>query len=88
MEFKVFDPQSRRLVAKVHLNGYNIAPGGPLGQAGAMRSFTVVEGSVQAHWAAQHPLILQEGEVEGREAPIRIAALPAEKGAIGFIEFL
>ena len=88
MEFKVFDPQSRRLVAKVHLNGHNIEPGGPLGQAGAMRSFTIVEGSVQTHWAAQHPLILQENDEEAREAPVRIAALPAETGAIGFIEFL
>ena len=88
MDFKVYDPQSRRLVAKVHLNGHNIEPGGPLGQAGAMRSFTIVEGSVFAHWAAQHPLILKQVKDDGREAPIRIAALPAEQGESGFIEFL
>lgn len=86
MDFKVLDPQSRQLIAKVHLNGHNIEPGGPLGQAGAMRSFTILEGSVYTHWAAQHPLILSQED--GREAPVRVAALPAEKGAMGFIEFL
>ena len=86
MEFNVLDPKSRKPVAQVHLNGYNIEPGGPLGQGGAMRSFTLLQGTVHNFWYLQQPLILQRGD--GREATVRIAALPAEAGETGFIEFL
>jgi hypothetical protein len=86
MEFAVLDPQTNRKLARVYLNGHVIQAGGPLGQAGAMRSFTLLEGSLRDQWAYQRPLILRKED--GREAAIRIAALPVEEGEVGFVEFL
>ncbi len=86
MEFTVFDPRTRKPIAQVYLNGYSIEPGGPLGRSGAMRSFTLLKGSLREQWAVQQLLVLKnEG---GREASIRIAALPIEEGEAGFVEFL
>jgi len=86
MEFAVLDPQTNRKLASVYLNGHVIQAGGPLGQAGAMRSFTLLEGSLRDQWAYHRPLILRKED--GREAAIRIAALPVEEGEVGFVEFL
>lgn len=86
MEFAVLDPRTDRELARVCLNGHVIRPGGPLGQSGAMRSFTLLRGSLRDQWAHQHPLILRKED--GREAAIRIAALPVEDGEAGFVEFL
>ena len=86
MKLAILNPQTRTEVAQVHLNGHAIEPGGPLGQAGAMRSFTILKGSVRDHWANQQPLVLQKDD--GQQAPVRIAALPVEEGEMGFIEFL
>jgi hypothetical protein len=86
MEFKVLDPQTQELLARVRLNGYSIEAGGPLGRLGAMRSFTLLEGSLRAQWAGQQQLLLKE--LDGRQVSIRIAALPVEEGDVGFVEFL
>ncbi len=86
MHFSVVDPKSRRQIAQIHLNGHTIESGGPLGLAGAMRSFTLLKGSVWSHWSTQQPVLLRFED--GREAPVRIAALPAEEGEAGFVEFL
>ena len=86
MEFEVFDPQTQELLARVRLNGYSIKAGGPLGRSGAMRSFTLLEGSLRIQWAGQQQLLLKESD--GRQGFIRIAALPVEEGEIGFVEFL
>ena len=89
MEFKVLDPQTQEMLARVHLNGYSIEAGGPLGRSGAMRSFTMLEGSLRAQWASQQQLFLEESkELDGRQVPIRIAALPVEEGDVGFVEFI
>lgn len=86
MEFTVLDPRTQKLIAQVYLNGYAIEPGGPLGRSGAMRSFTLLKGSLRDQWAFQQLLILRSES--GREATIRIAALPIEEGEAGFVEFL
>jgi len=86
MELTVLDPQTRKPIAQVYLNGHRIESGGPLGQSGAMRSFTFLKGSLREQWAAQQQLVLRKAD--GREAPVRIAALPVEEGESGFIEFL
>ncbi len=89
MELKVLDPQTQELLARVRLNGYSIEAGGPLGRSGAMRSFTLLEGSLRAQWAGQQQLLLKEcKELDGRQVFIRIAALPVEEGDVGFVEFL
>ena len=89
MEFEVFDPQTQELLARVRLNGYSIKAGGPLGRSGAMRSFTLLEGSLRAQWGSQQQLLLKElEELDGRQVPIRIAALPVEEGDVGFVEFI
>ena len=86
MEFAVLDPQSERQVARVHLNGYSIESGGPLGRSGAMRSFTLISGSLRSAWSSQQQLLLR---VAGdKRIPIRVAALPVEEGEVGFVEFL
>jgi hypothetical protein len=86
MEFEVLDPQTQELLARVRLNGYSIKAGGPLGRSGAMRSFTLLEGSLRTQWAVQQQLLLKESS--GRRGFVRIAALPVEEGEIGFVEFL
>ena len=86
MEFAVLDPQTEKQVARVHLNGHSIESGGPLGQSGAMRSFTLLTGSLRAAWSTHRQLLLSVSE--DRNIPIRIAALPVEEGEIGYVEFL
>ncbi len=86
MEFAVLDPRTDRELARIHLNGHVIQPGGPMGQAGAMRSFTLLTGSLRDQWAHQRPLILRKGD--GREIAVRIAALPVDDGEAGFVEIL
>ena len=86
MEFAVLDPKTEKQVARVHLNGYSIESGGPLGRSGALRSFTLLTGSLRRAWSSQQQLMLKVAE--DREIPIRIAALPVEEGEVGFVEFL
>ena len=86
MQVDVYDPLLEQVIAKLYLNGHSIAAGGPLGKSGAMRSFSLVQGSLIDQWDVQRSLVLR-GE-DGAEANIRIAALPAEEGETGFIEFL
>ena len=86
MEFDVLDPRTERPVARVHLNGYSIESGGPLGRSGAMRSFTLLNGSLRAAWSTQQQLFLRV--TDEKKIPIRIAALPIEDGEVGFVEFL
>jgi hypothetical protein len=86
MEFAVLDPKTDRQIARVHLNGYSIESGGPLGRSGAMRSFTLLVGSLRSAWSNQQQLFLKIAE--DKRIPIRIAALPVEEGEVGFVEFL
>ena len=86
MEFTLIDQKTRKPVAKVLFSGYRIAAGGPLGQSGALRSFTLLDGDVDQYWALRQPLILRRDD--GRQTNVRIAALPVEDGENGFIEFL
>ncbi|MDJ0752007.1 MAG: hypothetical protein QNJ45_00700 [Ardenticatenaceae bacterium] len=81
----VFD-EEKNSIAKIILNGYNIAAGGPLGKNGAMRSFKMVEGNLFTEWSLGKRLEVKSED--GRTATIRIAAHPAEQGATGFVEFL
>ena len=76
----------KKKVARIALNGYNVASGGPLGRSGALRSFRFLEGDLWDQWAAQQPIELQAED--GRTIEARVAAFPAEKDAFGFIEFL
>lgn len=78
--------QDKEPVARIILNGYNIAAGGPLGKLGAMRSFKVVEGDLFEAWSLG--TLLTVHAEDGRTATIRIAAHPAESGSAGFVEFL
>ncbi len=82
----VYEAESSKPVAKIILNGYNIAAGGPLGKSGAMRSFKLIDGDL---WEAWHlGKFLHVRAEDGRSGVIRIAAHPAEDGASGFVEFL
>lgn len=83
---EVFHLQSKP-VAKIMLNGQNIAEGaGALYQAGAMRSFKLVDGDVYEYWRDQTPLTIKDDK--GNMTTIRIFALPAEDGEIGFVEYV
>lgn len=73
-------------VAKIILNGYNIAAGGPLGKSGVMRSFKMIEGDLFSAWSLG--TLLTVCVEDGRTATIRIAAHPAESNSSGFVEFL
>ena len=85
-ELIIFDVEQDKLVATVILNGYNIEAGGPLGQHGMMRSFSIQSGNLFDQWSLQQILHLRDPQ--GREAQIRIAALPVEDDGYGLIEFL
>lgn len=82
----IYNNLDGKKLARVILNGYNIAAGGPLGRTGVMRSFKIVEGTLWDEWNLGHPLRLKAED--GREATARIAAHPVEAGATGLIEFL
>ena len=86
LQFQLLDTAGHDPIAQVHLNGYSIEAGGPLGISGAMRSFTILEGSVRQHWRSGQPLILFGGD--GKQALVKIAALPVEEGEVGIMEFL
>lgn len=73
-------------VARIALNGYNIQAGNVFGRSGAMRSFKVVSGDLWELWDQQTPVVIQDEH--GNRSTIRIFALPAEKHASGFVEFL
>lgn len=82
----VYSKTSKKPIAQIVLNGYNISAAQSLGEQGAMRSFSVDNGDLWDHWARQESLLLHDEN--GREAPIKIAALPAEEDGFGLIEFL
>jgi hypothetical protein len=81
----VYDNKNKPL-ATVSLNGHNIAPGGPLGRAGSMRSFRLLEGELWESWNQQTVLLMRDND--GHESAVRIFALPAEAESSGFIEFV
>jgi hypothetical protein len=83
---KIYDDQSRVVVAQVILNGYDIRAGETTVPHGAMRSFKIVNGDLWEHWNLQSPLVLSNDE--GQEAPVKVAALPADADSFGLIEFL
>lgn len=68
------------------LNGYNILAGGPLGLAGKMRSFKLLQGDLVDPWQTGSLLSLQDDA--GREMTIRIAALPVDEDSAGLVEFV
>jgi len=82
----VYSKTSKKPIAHIVLNGYNISASKSLGKQGAMRSFSVNSGDLWDPWSLQEALILHDES--GRQAPIKIAALPAEEDGFGLIEFL
>ncbi|MBN1314761.1 MAG: hypothetical protein JXA42_04815 [Anaerolineales bacterium] len=90
MENKVIlealDPKSKKPIAQVVLNGYNIQAGGPLGGAGPMRSFAIMRGSLYEYWSNQLPIMLSDDN--GLHVYVRVAALPVERGGMGLFEAL
>ena len=80
--------EKSKTVARIALNGYNIRSGGPLGSAGAMRSFRVLQGgpTLWQYWQVQRLFTVSAEDGQMREA--RVAAYPAEEDGFGFIEFL
>lgn len=82
----VYSKTSKKPIARIILNGYNISAAKSLGQQGAMRSFSVDNGDLWDQWSRQDTLVLHDEN--GRQNPIKIAALPAEEDGFGLIEFL
>lgn len=82
----IFAGDQKTELARIVLNGYNIAAGGPLGLSGALRSFKLLNGDLYPAWINGSQLVVRSED--GRTAAVRIAAYPADKGASGFIEFL
>lgn len=83
---EVFKTEKQRPLAKVVLNGYNIESKDALGRHGAMCSFKIVDGDLWDEWNAQSQLVLRT--IEGKEAAIKVTALPAEEDSYGLLEFL
>lgn len=86
VEFTAIDPRTQKPVAQVVLNGYNIQAGGPLGNAGPMRSFEIKKGSLYSFWTCQTPILLKHEN--GMQIYVRVAALPVEHGGMGLLEAL
>ena len=82
----VYGNQTKALVARISLNGYDIKAGGVFPSTGAMRSFVLVEGDLWDQWNAVESLTLVNEE--GRQVAVRVAALPVEENGYGLIEFL
>jgi hypothetical protein len=84
VKLTALDPKTKKPVAQVILNGYNIQAGGPLGGAGPMRSFAIIRGSLYDYWANQAPIMLKHDN--GLQVFVRVAALPVERGEMGLFE--
>lgn len=82
----VYDSKKNKPIAHIILNGRNLEAGGPLGYSGAMRSFKIVQGDLWEFWNLH--VVLTIRDEAGREARIRVAALPLEKENLGFVEFV
>ncbi|RMG92600.1 MAG: hypothetical protein D6706_16580 [Chloroflexi bacterium] len=80
----VYDKQTRKMIARITLNGYNI-PSGAAGR-GAMRSFHLVAGDLWNYWHYQQPVVLTLPN--GKYRLVRVAAIPADEESAGLIEFL
>jgi hypothetical protein len=85
-QLEVFKSENKRPLAKVILNGYNIESKDAMGRHGAMCSFKIVDGDLWDEWNAQTHLVLRTNE--GKEATIKVTALPAESDSYGLIEFI
>lgn len=83
---EVYQPTSKKRIARVVLNGYNIEQENSLGKHGALCSFKVVEGDLWHEWHGQHILILKT--LEGQQADIKITAMPSDRESYGLIEFI
>lgn len=84
VKLTAIDPKTKKPIAQVILNGYNIQAGGPLGSAGPMRSFEIIRGSLFDYWANQLPIMLKHDS--GLQVFVRVAALPVEQGGMGLFE--
>ncbi|MBN1314764.1 MAG: hypothetical protein JXA42_04830 [Anaerolineales bacterium] len=84
VKLTAIDPKTKKPIAQVILNGYNIKAGGPLGGSGPMRSFAIIRGSLYDYWANQVPIMLKHDN--GLQVYVRVAALPVERGEMGLFE--
>lgn len=85
-QLEVYKSEIKRPLAKVVLNGYNIESKDALGRHGAMCSFKIIDGDLWDEWHDQTHLVLRTKE--GKEATIKVTALPAEEDSYGLIEFI
>lgn len=85
-QLEVFKSENKRPLAKVVLNGYNIESKDALGRHGAMCSFKIIDGDLWDEWHDQTHLVLRTQE--GKEATIKVTALPAEEDSYGLLEFI
>ncbi|MBE2224208.1 MAG: hypothetical protein IAF02_21900 [Anaerolineae bacterium] len=82
----VYGKSTKNRVARISLNGYDIAAGGIFPSTGSMRSFVLVDGDLWDQWNAVESLTLVNED--GTKTTIRVAALPVEDDGYGLIEFL
>lgn len=82
----VYKTAKAKPIATVVLNGYNIESKSALGRHGAMCSFKIIEGDLWQEWNEQEHLVLRT--TAGKEAAVKVTALPAEADSYGLIEFL
>lgn len=75
-----------KTIARIILNGRNIAEGTVFGRSGAMRSFKLMKGRLWDHWYTQTPVDVWDAS--GNYARARIYALPTSREGTGFIEFI
>ena len=85
-QLEVYKSENERPLAKVVLNGYNIESKNALGRHGAMCSFKIIDGDLWDEWQDQAHLVLRTQE--GKEATIKVTALPAEEDSYGLLEFI
>ncbi len=84
----LYDADSGNPIAKISLNGYTIRPGGPVHLSGAMRSFKLIDGTVndlRDYWQRQALMGLH---IFDRNLSVRVAAIPVDEEASGFVEFV
>lgn len=82
----VYGTAKDKPVATVILNGYNIESKSSLGRHGAMCSFKIIQGDLWQEWHDQASLVLRTKA--GKEAEIKVTALPTDEDSYGLIEFL
>jgi hypothetical protein len=85
LEATIRDTITGRKLAFVALNGYSAVLADPVAGERVIRSFQILSGDLRPQWRGHQTMLFCMKN--GSALPVRVAALPAEEGGWGLVEF-